>query len=99
MAAFNAIAVAATGTTVTSGAASASVAIPNAADGNRARFVRIQATGLAHVKPGGSGVACTADDMMVSAGESVILSVKPFTHIAYLEESAGAKLTITPVEF
>jgi hypothetical protein len=99
MAAFNAIAVAATGTTVTSGAASASVAIPNAADGNRARFVRIQAAGLVHVKPGGSAVACTADDMMVSASESVILSVKPFTHIAYLEESAGAKLTITPVEF
>ncbi len=99
MASFNAITVAATGTTVTSSGVSASMAIPNAADGNRARFVRVQATGLAHVKPGGSDVACTVNDLMVSGSEALILSVKPFTHIAYLEETVGAKLTITPVEF
>jgi hypothetical protein len=99
MASFNAITVAASGTTVTAGASSASVAIPNAADGNRARFVRLQATGFAHVKPGGSGVACTANDLLLSGGEAVILSVKPFTHIAYLEQAAGAKINITPVEF
>ncbi len=99
MASFNAITVAAAGTTVTTSGSSANVAIPNAADGNRARFVRVQATGMAHVKPGGSGVACTANDLMVSGSEAVILSVKPFTHIAYLEETTGAKLNIAPIEF
>lgn len=99
MAGFSAITVAAAGTTVTSGASSANVAIPNAADGNRARFVRIQATGFAYVKPGTSGVTATANDLMVSANETVILSVKPFTHIAYLQETAAAKVNIAPVEF
>ncbi len=99
MSSFSAIVVAATGTTVTSSGSSANVAIPYAADGNRARFVRVQATGMAHVKPGGSEVVCTANDLMVSGSEAVILSVKSFTRIAYLEETPGVKINIQPVEF
>jgi hypothetical protein len=88
----------ATGVQVTSGAGSAVVAIPNAADGNRARFVHIQATGNAYVRPGTSGTTCTVNDLLLSPNMFVRLNVQGFTHIAYIQETAAAKINITPLE-
>ncbi len=88
----------AAGTQVTTGASSAAVAIPNAADGNRARFVRLQSTGNAYVRPGPSGASCTASDILLSPNEALLLNVQGFTHIAYLQETAAAKINITPLE-
>ena len=88
----------ATGTQVTSGGSSAVVAIPNAADGNRARFVRVQSTGNAYVRPGTSGTTCTVNDILLSPNESLLLNVQGFTHIAYLQETSAAKINVTPLE-
>jgi hypothetical protein len=88
----------ANGTQVTSSAASAVVAIPNAADGARARHLRIQSTGACYVRPGGSGTTCTNADILLTGGGQAILNVQGFTHIAYLQESAGAKINLTPLE-
>jgi hypothetical protein len=88
----------ATGVQVTSGAASAVVAIPNAADGARARFVRVQATGNCYVRPGTSGTACTVNDILLSPNTDLRLNVQGFTHIAYLQETAAAKINVSPLE-
>jgi hypothetical protein len=101
MKAIDSISVGAAGTTVTSGATSANLAIPAAADGARARAVLVtclSAAGAAYVKPGTSAVAATANDLPVTFGAPVKLWVKPFTHIAYLQESAAAKLQVQPLE-
>ena len=92
------VTVAATGTQVTSGAATANVAIPNAADGNKARYVRVTALASLYVKPGLSAVTATANDMLLPAGTSEVLNVHGMTHIAYIQETAAAKLSITPLE-
>jgi hypothetical protein len=88
----------ATGVQVTSGAASATVAIPNAADGNRARFVRVQAKATAYIRPGTSGTTCTVNDILITGNEQVILNVQSFTHIAYLQETAATIINISPLE-
>jgi hypothetical protein len=92
-------AVNATGVQVTTGAASAVVAIPNDASGNRARRVRVQALANCYVRPGFSTTTCTTGDILLSPNEAVFLDVKQFTHLAHLQETAAAKFNVTPVEF
>jgi hypothetical protein len=90
--------VAASGLSVTTGAASAVAAIPNDASGNRARRVRLQALATCHVRPGFAGTACTTGDLLLTPYEAVLLDVKPFTHVAHLQQSAAAVFVMTPVE-
>ncbi len=92
------IAVAATGTQVTTGAASASAAIPNAADGGKARRVLLCSPGNCYVRAGASGVTATVNDLLIAANHPIVLNVRGYTHIAYLQETATAKLNITPLE-
>lgn len=86
------------GVTVTSSGTSANVAIPNNSANVRARYVRLQVTGNLYVRLGASGVAATTNSMLLSPNFDVILCAQGFTHIAYLQESAGAKLNVTPLE-
>ncbi len=88
----------ASGVQVTSGAASARVAIPNAADGNPARHLRVQALATAYVRPCNSSGAATANDILVTPNEQVILNVQGFTHVAYIQETATAKINLSPLE-
>ena len=88
----------AVGTTVTSGAVSASVAIPNAADGNRAKQVRLVGTGNLYVKfTKGVGTATTSD-VMVATNFDMVVNCRQFDTISYLQETVAAKLNITPLE-
>jgi hypothetical protein len=88
----------ATGVQVSSGAASARVAIPNDASGNRARVVRIATTGPAYIRPGDSTVVATANDILVTVSDYLLLNVQGFTNIAYIQETGAQKINITPVE-
>lgn len=88
----------ATGTQVTTGAASSAVAIPNAADGNRARFVRVSAKAGAYIQPGPSGATATTGSIYVNASEAVYLNVNGMTHIAHLQDTAATTVNITPIE-
>ena len=63
-----------------------------------ARFVHIQATGNAYIRPGGAGTTCTVNDLLLSPNMFVRLNVQGFTHIAYIQETAAAKINITPLE-
>lgn len=92
------IQVAATGVQVTSGIATASVAIPTDSAARPARYVRLQANGYVYVRPGAAAVAATVSDIMLSGSEELILNVSGCTHIAYLQETAAAKINISPVE-
>lgn len=99
---FHAITYAGNGVQVTSGGTTANHAIPNTADGNRARFVALLCpSGYVYAAPGtGAGAAATVGDIPIVAGQPpVILSVKQFDHIAYIQGSAAALLNIIPVEF
>lgn len=96
---FDFLSIAANGVQVTTGATTANVGIPTDANGvNRARYVRLAATGLCYVRPGNNTVTATASDILVIPGESLLLNVAGMTHIAHLQETAAAKLTISPVE-
>lgn len=91
--------VVATGTAVATGAATANVAIPNAADGARARYVLLSVlSGAAYVKPGSSTVTATTNDLPITTGAPLTLNVQGMTHIAYLQFSASVQLVITPLE-
>ena len=48
--------------------------------------------------PGGSGTTCTVNDLLLSPNMFVRLNVQGFTHIAYIQETAAAKINITPLE-
>lgn len=94
----NAYNVGATGNTVTAGASSATVAIPNDSQGRRARLVRLQVTGNLYVKFGVAGITATGNDMLLSPNFDVLVNCMQHTTIAYIQESASAKLNITPLE-
>ena len=98
MAPFEIFSVNATGTQVTTGAASATVALPTNAAVKSPKHVRLQSTGNCYVRPGIVSTTCTVNDILLSPNNHLILDVANFTHIAYLQETAAAKLNITPLE-
>lgn len=95
---FELFSVNATGTQVTTGATTANVAIPVNAAGKSPKHVRLQSTGNCYVRPGNASVTATANDILLSPNNHLILDVTNFTNIAYLQETAAAKLNITPLE-
>lgn len=89
----------AAGDTITTGAASASVAIPNASDGNKPRFIRVAARNECYVRIGISGVTATAKDLLVQPADSAILHVpNGITHIAAIQGTAAGVLSVVPLE-
>lgn len=98
MANYDFISVAAPGTQVTTSGTSSVTAIPNDSNGTRAKRVRLQALANCYVRPGFSGSTATTADILLSPNEALILDVRPFTHIAAIQEAAAAKFNISPLE-
>ena len=92
------ITIAANGTTVTTGAASAAVPVPVNSAGTKPLYVRIAATTESYVQMGGASVAATANSLLVQPADSVILAVGGHTHIAHIQGTASGKVNITPLE-
>jgi len=88
----------ATGSTVISGAGSATVAIPNDSSGNKARLVRLQVTGNLYVKFAKGAATASNQDMLLSPNYDVIVNCMQYDNIGYIQEAAAAKLNITPLE-
>jgi hypothetical protein len=89
----------ATGTTVTSGSVTARVAIPFDNGGvNQARYCRLQTTGFCYVRVGNATVNATTNDLLLSPNEAAYLITANATNIAYLQETASAKLNIVAIE-
>ena len=97
----DALTIVATGNLVTSGVASARIAIPVNAAGQAANVVRIicpVAATYAYVRPGNSTVTATTSNIAVNTTE-LLLEVGGCTHIAYIEGSTAAVINISPVEW
>jgi hypothetical protein len=90
------------GTQVTAAATSANVAIPTTTSGKTARFVAVQTVGTtyAYVKFGPTNtVAATVGDFPVSSNELRIFDVTGQSFMAYIQETAAAKINLCPIEF
>lgn len=92
--------VAAVGSTVTTAGSSSAVAIPVDASGATARAVLLSCPpgGSAHVRAGQSTVVATSNDLLVGDWGPTVFAVGGCSHIAYIEEVAGSKLNIAPIE-
>lgn len=86
------------GTGATSGAASATITIPNDSSGSVARKVLITVEGSTYVLPGASGVTATTSSIIVNPESPLLLDVRGLTHIAHLQLTAAQRITVTPVE-
>jgi hypothetical protein len=94
----NALQLGAVGATYTSSGVSVSQPIPNASDGNRARCVLLTTTGYVYVKYTRGAGTCTTNDHMISPNFPMIVNCRQFDTISYLQETASAKINITPLE-
>lgn len=96
----NALKLSTTGTTVTTGAASsAAVALPNTDSGRPAKFVRITSNGAGYLRFGQSGVgAATANDIMITQANDLILDITGCTHFRHIQQTAAAQINIVPLE-
>lgn len=93
------ITVTAVGSTITTGAASASATIPTDSAGNIPRYVRVSATAACYVKIGVSAATATANDILVQPADAVILAIPSgITKIAAIQDTAAGKCNVVPLE-
>ena len=92
------ITIAVDGSTVTTAAASARIAIPNNSAGTKPLYIRVAATNESYVQMGGSTVVATANSVLVQPADSELLAVGGHTHIAYIQGTSAGKVNITPLE-
>ena len=96
---FHAISVAATGARATTGAASATVAIPTAANGATPRYVRICSEGNVFVRPVAGATDTAANtDILVTQYAPVILNVHGYSYIAHIQDGSAIAFNVTPIE-
>ena len=86
------------GLTVTTGAASTVVPIPNAANGSRPYYIRVAATVESYIKVGLATTVATTNSMLVQPADCVILAVGGCTHVAYIQGNTVGKVNIQPLE-
>lgn len=87
-----------TGTTQTTSASSARVALPTCANSVKAKYVRVSASAECYVRLGDSSVVATGNDILVQPADAVILATSGATHIAYIQGQSPARVNITPIE-
>lgn len=97
---FETLSINAVGTTVSATtSASAAFAIPLAANGQTARFVRIQADGLVHVAFGPTtSVTATASYPLYNANFDRVMNVRGNSWFSVLSRVGTVALNMTPVE-
>lgn len=96
-----AISIGAAGTQVTSGAASAEVAIPVGASGAIPKYVLLTCAtpaGVVHARPVQTGTAATTSNLAVTFGAPQKVLVRGFGFIAYIQGVAASVLNIQPLE-
>jgi hypothetical protein len=89
----------ATGASITTGAASAQVAIPNTSAGTKPVRIRVAATAAAHVRLGVAAATATTADTLVQAGDAVVMTVpRGVGFIAAIQNAATGTVQIAPLE-
>lgn len=92
------ITIVADGTTVTTAAASARVAIPNNSAGARPNYIRVSASAESYVRLGDASVVATANSTLIQPADAVIFAVGGATNIAHIQGAAPARVNIVPLE-
>lgn len=92
------ITIAQNGTTVTTGATSAAVAIPVNQSGSRPLYIRVASTNESYVQLGGATVAATANSLLIQPADAALLAVGGHTHIAHIQGPAPGRVNIAPLE-
>lgn len=93
------ITVAATGISITTGAASAGASIPVMSSGEIPRYVRISATAAAHVRFGKTSATAVATDVMVQPGDAVTMHIPSgYDYVAAIQNASAGKVIVTPLE-
>jgi hypothetical protein len=96
---FGVYSLAGTPVSATTGGSSATLALPNAADGTPARWVYIATVaGSAYIRPVQTGgtVAAGAGFPITTAG--AVFNVRGFTHIAHIQITGAQTLVVVPLE-
>ena len=89
----------ATGTNITTGAASTSAALPLASSGEVPRFVRFTATSAARIRIGvGAGTTALATDLLITAGSVILAIPRGYTHWAAIQDTASGSASAAPLE-
>lgn len=93
------ITVTTTGVSITTGAASAGSALPNASSGEVPRYVRIAASVAACVRIGPGAQTAVATDLLIMPSDAVVLAVpRGCTHVAAIQLAAAGVVIVTPLE-
>lgn len=89
-----------TGANITTGVASASIAIPFASSGKIPQYVRVSTTAAAHVRIGTSGVTAVVTDTLVNpnGGHITLMIPRGITHIAAIQNAAAGSVNVVPLE-
>lgn len=87
-----------TGTTITTGAASASASIPNASSGQKPLYIRVVATAAAYVRLGKTTATAVAGDALVQPGDGLVLSTNGLDTIAAIQVAAAGVVQVSPLE-
>lgn len=94
-----AITVVVTGSTTTTGAASAGATIPNASSGEKPRFVRVAATAACTFRMGSGAQTAITTDLLIQAGDAVVLQVPSgFTQYAAIQVTVAGIVQVSPLE-
>lgn len=97
---FEAMRIAAGGSTITapSGSSSAASAIPNNAAGVIPQYVRVQVDGFASIRFGNNSVSATANDTRLNANNYAVFEVRGYTHFAVFGVGAARDVNVAPIE-
>jgi len=87
-----------TGVNITTGAASASSALPVGSAGGAAKSVRVAATVNARVRVGLTGLTAVATDFLVTPNEAIVIDTRGCTHVAAIQDTAAGVVNVAPVE-
>lgn len=86
------------GVSVTTGASSAVVAIPNCSNGTKPKYIRIAASAESYIRIGTSGAVATANSVLIQPADAVTMVVSGNTHVAYIQGQGPARVNIIPID-
>ena len=92
------IAILSTGAIITTGAASANVAMPVNSAGQTPKWVRLAATAACYVNLGAAGNTAAAGDILVQPADSIVLRAAGVASIAAIQVTAAGVLQISALE-
>ena len=94
-----AVQITATGANITTGAASARIAIPVNAAGEIPRYIRVTALNACHVRIGIVTTNAVIGDAMIQPADALLMNVpNGCTHIAAIQDTVAGQVNVAPLD-